>query len=34
MNKYKEIVSEWNYVAKCTFTSHLALDLENFKSVM
>jgi hypothetical protein len=29
--KYRKIMTEWNYDGRCTFTSLLAWDLENFK---
>jgi hypothetical protein len=32
--KYKEIMNDWNYDAKCTLTSLLILDLENFKHLV
>jgi hypothetical protein len=34
MDKYKDIMNEWNYDASSTLTSHLVLDLENFKCLI
>jgi hypothetical protein len=31
MNKYKEIMNNWNYDASCTLTSLTVRDLQNFK---
>jgi hypothetical protein len=34
INKYKEIMNDWNYDANCTLTSLLFLKLENFKHLI
>jgi hypothetical protein len=31
MDKYKEIMNDWNYDASCRLPSFLVSDLENFK---
>jgi hypothetical protein len=31
MDKYKEIMNDWNYDASCMLTSLLVWDLQNFK---
>jgi hypothetical protein len=31
MDKYEEILNDWNYDASCILTSLLVLDLENFQ---
>jgi hypothetical protein len=34
MDKCKDIMNEWNYDARCTPTSLLVWDLENFKCLI
>jgi hypothetical protein len=34
MDKYKEIMNEWNYDASCMLTPPLVLDLENFQCLI
>jgi hypothetical protein len=34
MDKYKEIMNDWNYNTSCTLTSLPVLDLENFKRLI
>jgi hypothetical protein len=34
MDKYKEIMNDWNYDANCKLTSLLVWDIENFKCLI